>query len=297
MEQIEIKDTSTFVRYVSEIGSQIKRKQFFYNWELLYRGQSNVSYEIIPSIARDYNGKTSPLLHHERELIESVMVQFPDMFKVEYEPVEVLALLQHFGMPTRLLDVTENALVGLYFACLGDAKNDGEVFVFKQDETNIRVKYLTEAIADSYRFIDSESAYLETFFGQIKDQPYYLEAKHMTELSQSSTKDGANWLKHYAISPIFIQARIHSMRQRMQAGRYIIFPNTIAYEDEQDVFLREIAPIPKNHESIVGRAIVKGNAKQKILQELAALGISKRTLFPDNIDIVCDEIKNAFLRL
>lgn len=107
------------------------------------------------------------------------------------------------------------------------------------------MKYLTEAIADSYRFIDSESAYLETFFGQIKDQPYYLGVKHITELSQSSTKDDANWLKHYAISPIFIQVRIHSMRQRMQAGRYIIFPNTITCEDGQDEFLREIAPYQK----------------------------------------------------
>lgn len=53
--------------------------------------------------------------------------------------------------------------------------------------------------------------------------------------------------------------------------------------------------IPKSHECVVGCVLVPGRIKESILKELALLGISRRTLFPDNIDIVCDEIRRLFI--
>lgn len=38
--------------------------------------------------------------------------------------------MQHYDVPTRILDITTNALVALYFACEGNDDKDGEVLIF-----------------------------------------------------------------------------------------------------------------------------------------------------------------------
>ena len=57
--------------------------------------------------------------------------------------------MQHYGSPTRLLDITANPLVGLYFACESHFEIDGKVSIFgiRSDEvayeTSDRVQMLS----------------------------------------------------------------------------------------------------------------------------------------------------------
>ena len=61
----------------------------------------------------------------------------PDAFKNDPNVYDRLITMQHYGMPTRLLDVTRNPLVAIFFACnnLQSKDSDGVIFTFKPEKS------------------------------------------------------------------------------------------------------------------------------------------------------------------
>lgn len=87
----------------------------------------------------------------ERNLIEMAKYKLPHIFKLDLLPIDLLSLLQHYEIPTRLLDVTSNPLVALYFASFDD-NTDGEVFVFEYNDSDKTNHPVISAIAETYKF-------------------------------------------------------------------------------------------------------------------------------------------------
>ena len=159
---------TTLEEYIKEVDKSIedlKVDKAENNEILLFRGQPDEKYELLPSIGRGGRRFAAQysILDEERNLIDMARYRLPNVFKDTYRPLETLALLQHFGIPTRLLDVTENALIALYFACVEKADNDGEVFVFKSKDKYITTFPIIDAISDSYRFAFSTVTNLSDF--------------------------------------------------------------------------------------------------------------------------------------
>jgi len=117
MKEIRINNWEELSRLIQELEPSNKHR-----W--LFRGVANKKYTLIPKIGRPdarknpANGGSLP--HSEEEEIRML-----DTFKrtarpfLQFQPstdLEWLAVAQHHGAPTRLLDWTESPLIATYFA-------------------------------------------------------------------------------------------------------------------------------------------------------------------------------------
>jgi hypothetical protein len=93
-----------------------------------FRGHSSVLYSLTPSALRyptdAQRQKALDLLAEFKRVAEMKLTRPPQ----PQEDLRWVQLAQHYGLPTRLLDWSENATTALYFAC-AELKKDGFVFV------------------------------------------------------------------------------------------------------------------------------------------------------------------------
>ena len=104
---------------------------------VIYRGAGSTKYQLVPKMGR-MNRVKPPTVAREKSLLR----QFKDQALpyLDYTPEsdwEWLAIAQHHGLPTRLLDWTRNPLVALYFAIpFEDKDDDGLVYIFRKGQTS-----------------------------------------------------------------------------------------------------------------------------------------------------------------
>ena len=103
-----------FLELVEELHANIKES-------LWYRGCGRRNYTLLPSLYRHRNAKTpSELAELERRLMTRFRQRsLPYHSRSLADDWDTLFFMQHYGIPTRLLDWTENPLTALHFALMG----------------------------------------------------------------------------------------------------------------------------------------------------------------------------------
>ncbi|KGL50263.1 FRG domain-containing protein [Porphyromonas cangingivalis] len=123
----EINSVSDFLNSINDLitKNNLEDKTIF------FRGHRSCEWKSIPGIGRD---ETPGLLENEHLIFRDFLARYDDEFQTCRSTFDILTKMQHYELPTRLLDVTTNALVALYFACLkepmSEPDEDGEVLIY-----------------------------------------------------------------------------------------------------------------------------------------------------------------------
>ena len=133
--ELEVNNIGTYVELITRIDAEQQYRMWF-------RGQSDYSWGLVPSVQRkDGMGE-----HYEQYITTNFMIhtmRLNPSVPQRYDRASWLTLMQHYGLPTRLLDWSESPLVALYFALSSDedAKADAAVWVLNPMKLNKKVGY------------------------------------------------------------------------------------------------------------------------------------------------------------
>jgi len=296
--KVQISTLAEYVTVITEIISKLEKPNLLNEYKLYFRGIENIGFELIPSIARHPSQFVcNSLTWYEERFVHEAKRKLPDVFKDEEYPINLLTRLQHYGIPTRLLDITSNALVALYFACLNEMNEDGEVIVFSAGIENMHpyTSPIANAISESYLFSKLTFSKLDGLISEAESHSYFNRFRQ-----QEVEPDRSKYIELLASrfkEPIFIMPLELSERQKRQQGAFILFPNKIElntrFEPNEYEILEGIEKMNKDTDSrIAKRIVIQNTHKSLIIRELSSFGISEDFLFPDSVDVVCKSIAN-----
>ncbi|HGF5001517.1 TPA: FRG domain-containing protein [Vibrio parahaemolyticus] len=166
---MKISNVSQFVEVISKYKNDS-------SW--VFRGQAVDSWDLKPKVFRE------PFEQYDEEHMLDVWsrVAIKHLDKQPASRLEWLALAQHNGLPTRLLDWSYNPLVALYFCCSSHNDSDGEVFALRSRydsiDNNLDPFKITEV--DMYR----ASSFIERISSQQGLFTIHHDSKHCLKQDQ-----------------------------------------------------------------------------------------------------------------
>lgn len=119
-------------RTLGELHSQF---QLYDPQYTIFRGVSSVEHELITTLGRVVLKKGDTYSKVEKRMLSTFKERaLPFLTTMPNNNWEWLALAQHHGLPTRLLDWTRNPLVAAYFSVKKESDEPSFIYIFNQEK-------------------------------------------------------------------------------------------------------------------------------------------------------------------
>jgi len=206
-----------------------------------FRGHSKRDYMLCPSALRhDDAGQRDTalgLVNDMKRYLEMKLARPPGAD----DQLGWMQVAQHYGLPTRLLDWTQNAAVALFFACCSNHTCDGLVAILNPIELNQRVDPKRPRVFNAHRDAAIIAPYL-----QLDGRTFRRGGKHTI-----------------GINPTWNTERI-----AMQQGAFTLHGSNCFALDRKQASSLLYVPILREH-------------KKSLLSELERVGIGEMFIFPE----------------
>jgi hypothetical protein len=175
---------------------------------------------------------------------------------------------QHYGVPTRLLDFTENPLIALFFCCKTKPDNNGALWIINTDNYSSWVSddyyCLTEALFCTDDFVASVIA----------------DFKAIDEVSDRDRSRGI-------VAPVFFKPEYIDARMAAQLSCFLLWgKNTNPLESivSEQKWMRlsdgAIVYDVVDDKRFLAKVTIPKSVKHNLLCQLDLLGVNERSIFP-----------------
>lgn len=250
---------------------------------LFFRGHSDPNYSLLPSIMR-----TNNLKKNESKLYNDLIIECPEDFEKCHTHLEKLVKMQHYGLPTRLLDITRNLLVALFFACESHQESLGELILISAGIQEIKYPQSdTVSILASIPIFsfEKQQEFLrlanDPAIGSLVFNSRVKRLVHEVRLEKPAFEPKIK--KEDLLNSYVVYALKNNNRIVKQDGAFIL----CGLSGEQGA-LESFRYFENNK-----KVIVLIDKKKKILDELKAFSINRASLFPE-IECVAEYLKSQY---
>ena len=253
--------------------------------EFYFRGQEVEFWDVEPSIFRN------DMLSIEHKLMQIPLQKIPMEFRDLDSVFDVMTKYQHYGMCTRLLDLTTNPLVALYFAC----KTHGNEVYDSEDEIIEKEPYGVVYYTDNYypsQPSDKEVKIVTALasYDLNKDNTIGAVLDRLNKENIIDENSWERWLKEEYISEFIDIVQRNYMvvptytneRLKMQNGIFLLasmFSVKLGTDVRSGIITKSKGNL--RNEFASQYFYIRGENKEDILKELDLYNINEATLFPE----------------
>ncbi|HAP4716499.1 TPA: FRG domain-containing protein, partial [Enterococcus faecalis] len=259
---IHIESVSKFLSELQALGGN---KEFF------FRGEN-----------REFS-KRSPSIYQKEQLVKNsdkyysrLIAENPSALRSN--PFETLSNLQHYGARTRLLDITSNPLIALFFAVIEPNDEPGYVYVYESEDIKFDTNH-TAIMKAAINFLSGDMVmnFIKEEDSEDQDENFLQKLNEKTNLREQLCNP-ESIRKDLKKAHIVISTK-KTDRIIRQSGNFIM-PAFEYEEDSVSKSIEDLSVIDKENQVPILFEI-DSRKKQKILNELSSLGINEGSVYPD----------------